>query len=99
MVRSANDREEGGAFISRGPVLWAMRVLKLGEWFTRHLECPIWADEFPGAPPWAIWRVRFAYPPDQGDLEVAESLSTPGAPPQLHDPEEEEPSGQDLIPF
>ena len=28
-----------GGFRSRGPVLWAMRVIKLSQWYERHWFC------------------------------------------------------------
>lgn len=31
--------ENGGGFRSRGPVLWALRVLKLGLFFAHHSGC------------------------------------------------------------
>lgn len=37
LVRSRNG--ETGGFRSRGPVLYAMRVLKLSLWYERHSEC------------------------------------------------------------
>jgi hypothetical protein len=36
-VRQVNG--EGGGYRSRGPVLWAMRVLKLEAWYLEHLLC------------------------------------------------------------
>lgn len=38
---AAGDRHEcgGGGYRSRRPVLWAMRVLKLREWYLRHATC------------------------------------------------------------
>lgn len=41
-VRAANggfDSENGGGYKSAGPVLWAMRVLKLDLWYTTHRAC------------------------------------------------------------
>tara|TARA_Y100000310_G_C20462492_1_gene706034 strand:- start:560 stop:856 length:297 start_codon:yes stop_codon:yes gene_type:complete len=37
-VRQANIRN-GGGYRSRGPVLWAMRVIKLDAWYLRHFPC------------------------------------------------------------
>jgi len=36
LVRSVN---AGRAYFSRGPVLWALRCLKLQEWYIRHAQC------------------------------------------------------------
>lgn len=38
-ARNMRTREEGKAFISRGPVLWRMRVKKLHEWYREHRHC------------------------------------------------------------
>jgi hypothetical protein len=39
-VRQANGGDvAGGGFRSRGPVLWAMRCLKLDAWAEMHLDC------------------------------------------------------------
>jgi hypothetical protein len=38
-ARAMRCREEGGNFISRGPVLWRMRVRKLTEWYQEHAFC------------------------------------------------------------
>lgn len=38
MVRDQNREKEGG-YRSRGPVLWAMRVAKLNEWYLNHMFC------------------------------------------------------------
>lgn len=37
LVRGHNG--EGGGYRSRGPVLWAMRVLKLDAWYMEHWCC------------------------------------------------------------
>lgn len=42
LVRSMNG--EAGGFRSRGPVLWAMRTLKLSMWYAAHEGC---GDEVP----------------------------------------------------
>jgi hypothetical protein len=41
LVRSAAkaDGDEGGGFRSRGPMLWAKRVLKLSHWYETHYQC------------------------------------------------------------
>jgi hypothetical protein len=42
LVRAANggfDSENGGGYKSAGPVLWAMRVLKLDLWYQTHRAC------------------------------------------------------------
>lgn len=42
LVRAANggfDSENGGGYKSAGPVLWAMRVLKLDLWYYTHRAC------------------------------------------------------------
>lgn len=36
-VRSHNG--DAGGFRSRGPVLWAMRVMKLTAWYEKHACC------------------------------------------------------------
>jgi hypothetical protein len=39
-VRQANGGfDGGGGFRSRGPVLWAWRVVKLGAWYDQHAFC------------------------------------------------------------
>lgn len=38
-LRSAQEGSPGGVFFSRGPVLWAARVLKLTEWYWSHRWC------------------------------------------------------------
>jgi hypothetical protein len=38
LVRNHNQETNGG-FRSRGPVLWAMRILKLELWYQRHAYC------------------------------------------------------------
>ena len=42
LVRSMNG--EDGGFRTRGPVLWAMRTLKLSMWYAAHEHC---GDEVP----------------------------------------------------
>jgi hypothetical protein len=40
LVRAANGGYEGGGgYRSAGPVLWAMRVLKLDAWYYYHRDC------------------------------------------------------------
>ena len=40
LVRSRNGgSSEGGGYRSRGPVLWALRVLKLADWYAVHAVC------------------------------------------------------------
>lgn len=34
--------DDGGGFRSRGPVLWAMRAVKMSRWLWRHRLC--WED-------------------------------------------------------
>ena len=48
-IRSAalRDGDEGGGYRSRGPVLWAMRVLKAESWMMRHLNCRPEVKELP----------------------------------------------------
>ena len=36
---AARDGDEGGGYRSRGPVLWAMRVLKAEDWLMAHMMC------------------------------------------------------------
>ncbi len=58
---AAVDSMEDGAFKSRGPVLWRMRVLKVQEWYMRHSICGEWARDLkedgvklPQSASWAI---------------------------------------------
>jgi hypothetical protein len=37
--RAKDDGDESGGFRSRGPVLWALRVLKLMSWYEEHFMC------------------------------------------------------------
>lgn len=40
LVRATNGGfEGGGGYRSKGPVLWAMRVLKLDAWYNYHRDC------------------------------------------------------------
>ena len=40
LVRLSNGGfEAGGGYRSRGPVLWAMRVMKLRAWYEEHMGC------------------------------------------------------------
>ena len=42
LVRTNNgpsDEAGKGGYRSRGPVLWAMRVIKLGHWYIEHRDC------------------------------------------------------------
>lgn len=38
LVRMSNQDSNGG-FRSRGPVLWAMRVIKASRWYELHMDC------------------------------------------------------------
>ena len=39
--RAHGDGDESGGFRSRGPVLWMMRVAKLGAWYDEHRYCEV----------------------------------------------------------
>lgn len=40
LVRATNGGfEGGGGYRSKGPVLWAMRVIKLDAWYNYHRDC------------------------------------------------------------
>ena len=44
LVRASNggfDSENGGGYKSAGPILWAMRVLKLDAWYHCHRDCDV----------------------------------------------------------
>jgi hypothetical protein len=60
LVRDSNP-EKGGGFRSRGPVLYAMHVLKLDAWYRRHMECGEWKRE--RLPPPIVWALRFGDAP------------------------------------
>ena len=57
LVRQANPRGQvagsSGGFRTRGPVLWAMRVLKLERWAERHMPCRHYDGA--GLPPDVVW--------------------------------------------
>lgn len=38
-VKSAQAENPEGVFLSRGPVLWAARLIKLTEWYSLHRWC------------------------------------------------------------
>lgn len=55
LLRQAARREgdKGGGYRSRGPVLWAMHVVKIGRFYERHMACLGFAGS--SLPPDLVW--------------------------------------------
>jgi len=61
-----------GGYRSRGPVLYAMHIIKLERFVERHFECGVWALKKQGGqlnrnetlPQYLIWAYRFGTPDD-----------------------------------
>ena len=45
----ARNKESGGGWKSKGPILWEMRVMKMEAWLLAHAECGHVMDDPPGA--------------------------------------------------
>ena len=75
---SAGGFESGGGYRSRGPLLWAMHVLKLTRFYERHLEhCELQfmfkedtGSNFVPLPPAVIWAETFGQPAERRLAEL-----------------------------
>lgn len=95
LIRQTNRRGlvagSSGGFRSRGPVLWAMRVLKLTRWYDRHLGCGDYQGL--GYPRAVVWACRFGDDCSAVEaLEACENAGLPEIPP--YDPDD-----PDAVPF
>ena len=66
--QAAGGWDKGGGYRTRGPLLWAMHVLKLEAWYMRHLEHCWMVEEYNNQglivpfPPSVVWALDFGTP-------------------------------------